>query len=161
MKLTQLEKLHFTKVNELKLTEVQLLFNRLSKGGGYGVRLYTYSFNVCSPIFFQRMLQFWIFFVVGKISFLWWSGSKNFLNPHGVNLLVCLFNNLFDYNFRRKRTVIREFLYVFELHRFALRMKIAIVSYRNLFTAHYKNFIPLIFSVIFNYSNRHQILICF
>ena len=69
------------------------------------------------------MLRFWCLFFFIKIWALWWSRFKNFLNPHWVNLSVCLFNILFGYNFRKNRTMTMKFWYVFELHKFALYMK--------------------------------------
>ena len=98
-------------------------FNRLYNRG-YTVHLYTCIFNVCSPIFFRRMLNFDnFFFVVGKISASWWSRSKSFLDPCVVNLSVCLFNILFGYCFRKNRTMTMKFLYVLELQRFGLHIK--------------------------------------
>ena len=65
------------------------------------------------------------FFVVdvGKITLTKWSRSITFLNPHSVNLSVCVLNILFGYNFRKNRTMARKFWCVFELHRFALCMR--------------------------------------
>ena len=40
-----------------------------------------------------------------------------------VILSVYLFNNLFDYNLLKNRTVVRKLSYVFELHRFVLHRK--------------------------------------
>ena len=62
-------------------------------------------------------------FVVGKISHSWWFRSKNFLNPHMVNLSVYLSDIVFDYNFHKNKTMARKFWYVLELHRFALYKK--------------------------------------
>ena len=100
-----------------------LFFNRLSKGRGYTVRLYVYFINVCSPIFFWRMLWFWYFVVavaVGKISASWSFSSKNFLNRQVLNLSICLFNILFGYNFFKNEIIAKKFWYAFETHRFAL-----------------------------------------
>ena len=86
-------------------------------------RLYIYIFCLFTNIFSKSAPILVIFVVVGKISASWWSRSKNFLNPHVVNLSVWQFNILFAYNFRKNRTMARKLWYVFELHRFALLMK--------------------------------------
>ena len=70
--------------------------------------------------FFEEYSDFDNLFVVGRISASWWSRYKSFLNPHVVNLSVCLFHILFSYNFRKNRKMVRKFSYVFELYDFSL-----------------------------------------
>ena len=85
-----------------------IIFNRLSKGGCYIVRLHIYFLMFVNRYFFSASQ---------------WSHFKNFLIPLVVNLSACLFNILFGYNFLENRTMARKFWYVLELHRFALHVK--------------------------------------
>ena len=111
-----------------------------------------YIFNVCSPIFFfeecSNFDNFFFVVVVGKISALWWSCSKNFLNSRMVNLSVGLLNILFGYKFRNNRTMAWKFWHVFQLHMFYI-IKNVIGSYIDLFIRHFRNVNTLGFFVHF------------
>ena len=97
---------------------------------------------VCISFIFIYLFIYW------KISALWWSYPKNFLNLHW-HLSDCLFNILFNYNFCKNMAMAWKFLYVFQLQRFVLSMKNCLCIVVDLFTGHFKNFNSLIISVHF------------
>ena len=112
-----------------------------------------YFQRLFTDIFSKNVQILMFFFLVGKISALWWSRFKNYLNPHVVNLSVCVFNILFGCKLRKNKTIARKFWYVFELHRVCFTYE-KLLWYRTeiFFTGHF---------IFLNNLNRHEILIRF
>ena len=132
-------------INVYPFSILTINFNRISKGGDYTIRLYTYFLIFVHRYSLQNAPIFCCCF---KVSASWWPCSKNFLNPHVVNFSVCLFNVFFlDRTYAKIGQWPRNFdmclIYI------CLHMKNVIVSYIDFFTGCFKNFNALIFSVLF------------
>ena len=113
-------------------------------------------FDVCSPIVFRVMLRFWQCFLVGMMTALYRSSSKNFLNPHVVNLSVCLFNIFFLSITSVKIAKYLEKFVIFLNYIGFFYINFLIVWFLDLFTKHFKIYNILIFSVHFEWLELSQ-----
>ena len=109
------------------------------KGGGYTARQYAYIFlNICSQIFFLRECSDFDIFVtaVWNITASQWSRSKSFLNPHMVNLSVCLINIFKSVTSVKIRQWPGNFGMFLNYIALLYKWKIVIASYIDIFTRH-------------------------